>query len=122
MFERLNEFVNSTPLRLTEVQKGVLLTIFVAQTPQLAFEATIGTERLTLAQKFLEMNSLVDMNGDGITITPNGYDMLLSNGLIDENDEVTTIGTESVELIEKEKQNVLEANINLRFIRDLSKI
>lgn len=87
MFELLQSLLKEEIVRLTETQKRVLCNIFVAPTPRLAYEYTIGDEYKTDARLFLLDNGIVAYTSDelsDLTITSHGEELMKSLGLLDE--------------------------------------
>lgn len=119
MFKNLLEISDPRNLRLTDIQKAVLLTVFVAQTPQLAFEATTGSEHIIQSRDFLAQNSLITLSSNAAKITSFGLDTLIANGLIDEMEQVTELGQKLLEWFEVEKRELMESKIPFRHIKSL---
>lgn len=117
MFKNLLEISDPRILRLTDTQKAVLLTIFSAQTPQLAFEAATGSEHIIQSREFLSKNSLIVVSSDGAKITGSGFEALIANGLIDEMEQVTELGQKLLEWFEAEKRELMESKIPFRHIK-----
>jgi len=109
MFEILTKLIeNITSIRLTETQKVVLCNIHTAVTPKLAYEYTTGNEYKTEARKFLLANGFIQYVKDGqLTITNNGFEILLNSGIIDEAGNLTDYGNE---LISNEENNLVINN------------
>jgi hypothetical protein len=119
MFNILLEISDPALLRLTDMQRSVLLTIFIAQTPELAYDAATGSEHIIEARDFLVRNSLITASSNKAETTSRGYDVLVANGLIDEQDNVTEQGKRLSDWFEKEKQQVRESLIPYRFLKQL---
>lgn len=122
MFEFLREAANPELLRLTSTQKAVLLSIFVAQTPELAADAAIGNEYTVSATEFLAKNNLIGTKDNGIGITSAGFDVLVANGLVDESGEVTEAGRELLAAFEEEKKAVEESLIPFKTLKGIFKL
>lgn len=108
MFEFLNEITDKSLIRLTTVQQSVLLTIFVAQTPKLALDNISGSRYTVEANRFLNLNGLTRNVDDGVKITSDGYDVLLSYGFIDNTDKLTDSGEKLITFFEKYKEKLSE--------------
>lgn len=119
MFKTLLEMTDPTVLRLTDTQKAVLLTVFVSQTPQLAYEAATGSAHIIESRNFLSKNSLISMSADGIKITGAGLDALVANGLIDDMEQTTELGQKLLEWFENEKVQLRESKIPFRYIKSV---
>lgn len=104
MFDLLLELLeNTTSLRLTETQKKVLCNIHTAPTPKIAYEYTTGDEYKTESRNFLLTNGFIQYIDDGeLTITNNGFELLINSGVIDEDGNLTDYGNE---LISNEENN-----------------
>lgn len=117
-FTKLMEVSDSNLLRLTDIQKAVLLSVMVSQTPQLAYEACTGSEYIISARDFLYNNNLVKVYSNGIVITDFGLDALIANGLIDDDSEQTTdLGSELLDRFENEKKQLHEARIPFKKLK-----
>lgn len=118
MFKTLVEAINPEFIRMTDMQKAVLLTVFISDTPAVAYENTSGDIYITYARDFLSRAGLVQLSGPTVSLTPNGYDALISNGLIDETtDEPTERGNDIIEWFNKQKVELNEQKIPFRTIR-----
>lgn len=116
-FELLSEIASRPNLRLTTTQKAALLRIFIAQTPQLALEATTGTRSIVAARDFLYTNNFIVGVDGGVKITGVGYDELVENGLIDENDEITEIGKQLLDAVSTEQRELIENSLPYKTYR-----
>lgn len=93
-FNVLNELENIN-IKLTENQKKVLCNVYMAATPKLAYEYTIGNDYYVTARKFLLINGFLRFSGKNkLSVTTFGRDMLINSGIISVNDELTDYGNE----------------------------
>lgn len=85
---------DATSVRLTNTQKSVLLGIYAAPTPELAYDATIGSENVAQAGKQLRSMGLIniDSNNSRAGVTDVGQEVLGNNNLIDDTGQVTEEG------------------------------
>lgn len=121
MFELLSEITDPEFMRLTDIQKAVLLTIFVAETPGVAYEASSGDIYITYARDYLRKAGLIEISGIEAKVTVTGYEVLISNGLVQQgSDELTERGTELMSWFEQEKQELLESKILFRTLKKLT--
>ena len=117
----IQELNNQTNVRLTAIQKAVLIVIYTARTPYLAHESIVGNEYVVYAKQFLENNGLIVVNDGGIKITGNGYETLIQNGLIDENGKPTEEGQTLSNNYAEQKQKIEEHKVDFYYIRNLLK-
>lgn len=117
MFDILKEAINPEFVRLTSIQKAILLNCFLAETPTLAYEVASGDIYLIKARDFLARASLLEVGESRIKVTSAGYEVLLANGLISGMDEVTEQGTELLNWFEEELKQLHEATIPYRTLR-----
>lgn len=89
----------ATTARLTDTQKSVLLGIYAAPTPELAYEATTGSENVSQAAQQLRSMGLIniDTNGARAGVTDAGQEALANNNLIDDTGQVTDEGQEMLD-------------------------
>lgn len=121
MFKTLLEAIDPEFMRLTDIQKAVLLTIFVAETPGVAFEASSGDIYITYARDYLRRAGLVEVSSSAAKVTTVGYEVLLSNGLVQpDSDELTDTGTEIMAWFEQEKRQLQESKIPFKTLKKLS--
>ena len=120
MYKSLMEIADLTLIRLTNTQKAVLLNIYSAQTPELAFDSTTGTLSSMNARNFLIKNALVQLNGNQLRITTAGSDVLENNGLLDETGQITDIGQQLHDAYEQQSQQYAESLIPFRLLKMLN--
>lgn len=119
MFKTLLEMSDPTMLRLTDIQKAVLLTIFIAQTPQLAFEATTGSRHIIQSRDFLVATSLITVSNDGAKITGSGLEVLTANGLIDETEQLTELAQKLMDWFDEQKRALMESKTPFGHIKNM---
>ena len=81
-----------TSLRLTEVQRLVLLSIFTSPTESLSKEFISGKLNLVEAADFLLKYNLINQTPEGFITTERGKQELIQYNLIDESDQLTEDG------------------------------
>jgi hypothetical protein len=81
-----------TSLRLTEVQRLVLLSIFTSPTESLSKEFISGKLNLVEAAEFLLKYNLISQTPEGFITTERGKQELIQYNLIDESDQLTEDG------------------------------
>lgn len=106
-FTLLNEIDHS--IRLTNIQKAILLLVHTAETPTLAYDNIIGDEYIIHAKNYLHDYGMINVNDLDleITISEMGFDILVKNGLIDDSGEITDIGKELLTSYDTKKQQLL---------------
>lgn len=120
MFNTLLEAIDPDFIRLTDIQKSVLLTAFVSETPGVAYEATSGDIYITYARDFLVRAGLLSVSSNEAATTGNGYEVLISNGLIEQGtDQPTERGIELLAWFEREKRQLQESKIPYRTIKSV---
>lgn len=119
MFNFLNEIVDPNYIRLTDTQQAVLLTIAVAQTPELAYEATSDGEYGTASKEYLLRALLITISGNQARVTSNGDEVLSANGLIDETGEISESGKELLDQYATKKYEMTESLIPFRTLKSL---
>ena len=120
MFSTLQEAIDPNFLRLTSTQQAVLLLVFVAQTPELAYAELVGTVYTTTAAEFLIRAGLVQSGGGQATATSAGFDYLISAGLITAPDVVTDEGNAVIDAYNKELGRIAESLIPFRSLKAIS--
>lgn len=80
--------------RLTLTQKSVLVGIYAAATPELAFEAMTGSQNVFEAGKQLRSLGLISIDVDDARagVTDAGQEALANNNLVDDMGELTEEG------------------------------
>lgn len=102
-FSVLNEINNPLNIKLTETQKKVLCNIYMAATPKLAYDYTVGDQYKASSREFLIVNSFVRKSSSNeLALTNVGYDMLVESGIIDETGELTDYGNQLFDNFESE--------------------
>lgn len=89
---------------LTSTQKGILAIIYNSPSPQTAFEAINGTPALITARNLLERLGLIQVANNQAVLTPEGSAAVVSNGIADEQGQLTELGAGLIEEINKSTQ------------------
>ncbi len=77
------------PLQLSSIQKYILIVAQITDNPAAAFNMLNNTPNVIEACKILNAMGLVELNKEGITLTPEGNNILVNNNLVDENGQLT---------------------------------
>lgn len=88
----LQGLIAESNVLLNITQKGILAACAVSQTPQLAFEATNGSEPLVVQRNQLQKLGLVELGQGTLSLTQTGRQALVTNNLTDETGELTADG------------------------------
>lgn len=90
---------DNTTSRLTNTQKSVLLSIYTAATPEMAYEAMTGSDNVAQAGQQLRSMGLinVDSSGSRAGVTDTGQEALTNNNLVDDTGQVTEEGQQMVD-------------------------
>lgn len=109
MFKSLLEFSELTIVRLTDVQKAVLMLIYSAQTPELGYESATGTIFITNARDYLLKIGLIISGTNQLKATSTGSDTLEANGLINAAGESTDLGNKLIDAYNNQKRKFTES-------------
>ena len=112
----LREFIDPNTAILSKTDKMILATIQSSPTPELAYENTNGNTSYIVSRNKLYRFGFIQMNTHQCIITDNGKQALITNNLIDENDQLTD---EAVELINSMKESKKTFAESISIIRDL---
>jgi hypothetical protein len=95
---------------LTNMQKGLLISVHASSTPQQAFETANGTVATISAKDELINLGLIKQSGNQLQLSPMGEASLLSNNLVADG-QITDEGTQQMQSFEanKNKQVNLES-------------
>lgn len=89
----LQEIINPNTVSLTDTQQGVLITIKMAPTPEVAFETTNGSQQSVVARTALRTLGLIKVGGNKTILTQNGQHVIVNYNLVDETGQLTERGT-----------------------------
>lgn len=101
--EKQTDLLENT-IRLTDTQKAVLLKVFVAPTPELGYDATVGSENIRQAAISLRefgMIMLDDVNSQA-GVTDEGQTELQNNSLLDDMGTISPEGEQFLASAEEE--------------------
>ena len=105
------------PVLLTDTQKGLLITIQVAATPEQAYELSNGSSNSTAARDELVRLNLINVNSSQIQLTPNGRNALIANNLTDEMGHLTSEGDVQLKSFETNKQEYVNLeSVQFKFL------
>ncbi len=118
MYKSLLEITDPNIIRLTDTQKAVLLSIFSAQTPELAYESTTGSIPVVNARDYLIKTGLIIAGSGQLKITGHGSDVLEDSGLLDHSGEVTEIGLQLIDQFNEQKRKFDESLSPFRTLKN----
>lgn len=88
----LQEIINPNTVNLTNTQQGVLITIRLSPTPEVAYQSTNGAQQLVYARNTLRMLGLIKVGGNKVVLTNTGNNVLVNYNLTDETGQMTERG------------------------------
>lgn len=105
--------------RLTDTQKSVLLGIYAAPTPEMAYDSTTGSENVAQAKNQLRSMGLinVDDRGHRAGVTDEGQQALANNNLIDDMGQLTDEGQQTLDQQTQVKDEFENATESVAFGR-----
>lgn len=95
------------PPSLTDVQKGMLVTIFTSATPLQAFDTSNGSRNTVAARDELVRMGLAAKHGNELGLTDEGQQALINNNLVDETGELTEEGQTQLDNFETNKTELI---------------
>lgn len=101
---KIKEILEALSPNLTDAQKGLLVSVHAAATPQQAYEVANGSANAITAKQQLATLGLIAQQGNQITLTQAGHQALQSNNLTDSADQMTEEGTQQMDNFQKSKQ------------------
>lgn len=125
LLKRSETPVVENAVRLTNTQKAVLLSIYAAPTPELAYDTTTGAENVRQAAIQLRNFGMIHLDSENnrAGVTDEGQTALQNNSLIDDIGEVTEEGEEMLAFTttaEEEFENAMESADYHRLARFIS--
>lgn len=116
------QFLKEAPLedvtvRLTDTQKSVLVSIYAAATPELAFNYTIGAENVVQASEALRSFGLIEVNTQTTRagVTDTGQAALFNINYVDDIGELTDAGQQAVSEQDAVRQDFLNATESVKY-------
>lgn len=88
----LQEMINPNSISLTNNQMGVLITVKISPTPEVAYENTNGSESSVYARNSLRTLGLLQVGSNKTALTPAGEQVLINYNLVDETGQMTDHG------------------------------
>lgn len=88
----LQEIINPNTVNLTNAQQGVLITIKLSPTPEVAYQSTNGAQQLVYARNTLRMLGLLRVGDNKTVLTDSGSQVLINYNLVDETGQLTQRG------------------------------
>lgn len=92
----LNEIINPNTVNLTNTQQGVLTTIAISPTPEVAYEATNGADQSVYARSSLRTLGLIRVGDNKAALTPAGQQVIINYNLLDDTGQLTERGQEVI--------------------------
>lgn len=93
---------------LTATQKAILAILYNSPSPETAFEAINGSPTLITARNLLERLQLIQVAGNKAVLTDAGRGAVVSNGLVDEQGQLTDLGAGLIEEVNQGTRKVSE--------------
>lgn len=108
---------DNTTARLTDTQKSVLLGVYAAPTPELAYESTIGSDNVAQAAQILRSMGLItiDSVGSRAGVTDDGQQSLTNINLIDDMGELTDEGQQTLDQHSNVKSEFQDATESVNY-------
>lgn len=107
----LKEIINPNTINLTNTQQGVLITIAISPTPEVAYEATNGADQSVAARNFLRTLGLIRVGDNKTALTQSGNDVTVSYNLLNDTRQLTERGQEIMDMFNKMyKQDTSQEN------------
>lgn len=88
----LQELINPNSVNLTNAQMGVLISIKISPTPEVAYESTNGSDKAVYARNSLRTLGLVQVGDNRVVLTQYGEQVLLNYNLVDDTGQMTDRG------------------------------
>lgn len=109
--------IGASTARLTDTQKSVLLGIYAAATPEMAYEVTTGSENVSQAAQQLRSMGLIniDSNGARAGVTDAGQEALANNNLVDDTGQVTEEGQQVLDQQNQVKDEFQDATESVAY-------
>lgn len=120
MFTYLAELSDPSLLRLSAMEKAVLVCIYKSNSSRLGHEVASGNPAVIAARQFLSKNMLINSNDTQVQLTSNGVDVLETNGLVDHNGQISDLGNKMVDYLNKAKAQYTESLIPFRTLKQLT--
>jgi len=106
----LQEIINPNTISLTNTQMGVLITVKISPTREVAFENTNGSESSVYARNSLRTLGLLRVGGNKVALTPSGDQVLINYNLVDETGQMTEHGQKEYDDYIQNKENTVASN------------
>lgn len=106
LFKNIMEQTDAAQARLTDTQKLVLVNVYAAATPEMAYDTVAGAPNTVAARNQLRSAGLivVDDNSSRAGVTDQGQLALSNNNLIDETGQLTEEGSNLLKSTQQEKR------------------
>lgn len=106
LFQNIMEQTNAAQARLTDTQKLVLVNVYAAATPEMAYDTVTGAPNTVAARNQLRSAGLivVDDQNSRAGVTDQGQEALVNNNLIDESGQLTEEGNNLLQNTQQDKR------------------
>ncbi|WAX21731.1 hypothetical protein [Stenotrophomonas phage RAS14] len=106
LFQNIMEQTNAAQARLTDTQKLVLVNVYAAATPEMAYDTVAGAPNTVAARNQLRSAGLivVDDQNSRAGVTDQGQEALVNNNLIDESGQLTEEGNNLLQNTQQDKR------------------
>lgn len=102
---KIKEILKEAPTaNLTDIQKGMLITIHASATPQQAYDMANGSPNTVQAKDELVRMGLAQQSANQLALTQQGNDALYNNNLTDQSGQLTEEGETQMKNFETNKQ------------------
>jgi predicted transcriptional regulator len=107
-------------LELDNTDKAIIVLMHVSSSPELAYSVATGARNAVTARKKLEQNGFIRVNDSTrtATLTNTGSDILRSQNLIDDSNELTDRGQELIGRFQNDKGEWTTIE-NYKYIKNL---
>lgn len=94
----LKKIIKERTLNLNNAQKGIIASMAIAPTPQMAYGVITGARNAVSEKRTLQVAGYIRVNNTEKTaeLTDEGKDVLTSENLLDDNNQLTDRGEELV--------------------------
>lgn len=98
----LQEIINPNTVQLTNAQQGVLITIKLSPTPEVAYQSTNGAQQIVYARNALRMLGLLRVGDNKTVLTDSGNQSLINYNLVDDTGQLTQRGQQIMSTYNKQ--------------------
>lgn len=115
------QIIQEQPIRLTDTQQSVLVSVYAAATPELAYDQTVGAENIVHASTGLQKAELIniDQSTKRAGVTDAGQQMLFDINYIDDIGELTEIGRQALDRYHDIKHDFITATESFKILKSI---